>query len=750
MITASSQLKDVFYNNSSIKIGTGCTIEYNMNSLLDNLRVTYDSSLETFYPKMEDGRTNIYKKLFPVDTIIKPFRPLYSGVKYLIWTTAQTDTPKNSFFSPRRTVYPKATAIESDGIESAVTTIYPRVYYPGVTTSYKYWVTPINKNADITILYSITTAPVVEASGTGPSVARPLVTYKTSIPHGFMPGQTVTITGLSAFNLSNVQIYQVTSATSFNVQNSASGSWVRDASGTATLSAATKGAVSNKIVARFEKTHVVPSQYKFTITYTDNSSDVVGFNNTPSSGEAVIYWNGTAWVTTEPSTYVDPTKYIKSIRLEATNPGGGKAIGVIEVSARWIKDISSDIVAFDIAKESSASSEDLLPVGKITANNLEMALVKYDQSQLQYIDYNRASTSFDISKIYLVKNAELRPYFTIFHENGAFGVSPNKYDKVNQGVFYIDTYNIEEFGEVSLNALDSAKYLMETIAPDIVCESYPVTAIVRRLLDSVGFTNYEIRSIPNDTSIPTINYWWTDGTKTVWECLQELCRDIQMNAFFDESNILQFYTRDYLYSKTSVDWEFHQNASENKLPNIISFNKKEIPGANYVKILWQSQITSSYAGNSGELWTEDVTYLSAGGLRSDILATTAPENTNLAIDIETLDQYSPTTSLYNYSGYVMINSEILEYDAIEYQYVPHNSSTPQTVWIESGADVNKYRFLSKPGFSDPNKPQESAYFRPTGKYRVKTRGALGTKPASHFQSTSNVLYNWTQSEVSWS
>lgn len=749
MITASNQLKDVFYKNSTIKIGTGCTIEYNMNSLLDNIRVTYDSALEQYYPKLEDGRTNMYKKLFPVDSIIKPFRPLHPGIKYLIWTTAQTDTPKDSFFSSRRTVYPKTLATENDGYESAVTTIYPRVYYPGVTTSYKYWVTPLDKNIDVTVTYSIISATVVEASGTGPGVSNPKVTYKTLNPHGFTSGQTVTISGLSAFNLSNVEIYQVTSANTFTVISPTSGSWVREASGTATLSTATKGAASNKIIARFEKTHANPTQYKFIITYTDDTFSETSYVSTPSSGEVVIYWNGTSWVTTEPSSYSTP-KIIKSIRLQATNPGGGKALGLIELSARWIKDITSDIISFDIRKESSASSEDLLPVGKITANNLEMNLVKYDQDALQYIDYNRASSSFDVNKTYLVKNAELKPYFTIFHDGGALGTTPDKYDKIPQGVYYIDSYGIQEFGEVSLNALDSAKFLMETVAPDIMCESYPVTAIIRRLLDSVGFTSYEIRSLVDDTSIPKVNYWWTDGTKTVWECLQELCRDVQMNAFFDENNILQFYTRDYIYNKATNDWEFYANTEGDKLPNIIEFMKKEIPGANYVKILWQSQITSNYAGNSGELWTEDVTYLSAGGLKTNIEENTAPENTALAIDIETLDQYSPTATLYNYSGYVVIDSEVIEYDAIQYQYTPFNSNTPQTVWIESNADVNKYRFLSRPGFADIKKPQESAYFRPTGKYRVKTRGAFGTKPAKHYATPEQSLNSWSQVEVSWS
>ncbi len=468
--------------------------------------------MDQYYAKSADGKINTYKKLFPIDSIIKPFRPLFSGVKYLIWTKLQTDTPANSFYAPRTLIYPRSTSPQTDGYESAVTTLYPRLYYPGLTTSYKYWVTPINQSADLTVNYSILSATIKEASSSGS-----IVTYKTLNNHGFSSGQTVTITGLStaSFNLSASVIASTPSPTSFTIASSATGAWAREQSATATLSAATKPAVSNKIVARFEKTHAFPSNYTMTITYSDATTATVGPSPVDLSGQIVLYYNGNTWTSTEPAAYATP-KLIKSIRLQATNPGGGKVLGVIELSARWIKDISSDIVALDIEKESSSSSEDILPVGKITANSLSMDLVKYNQSAIEYVSYNRES-NFDITKTYLVKNAEMKPYFSVYHSAGTYGSAGDLYDKVPQGSFYIDSWQISDTGEVSLNALDAAKYLMDTVAPDILCESYPVTSIIRRLLDSIGFTSYEIRTASDDKSIPVINYWWTTGSKTVWQ-----------------------------------------------------------------------------------------------------------------------------------------------------------------------------------------------------------------------------------------
>jgi hypothetical protein len=733
-------VQNLFKQKSSVKINTGCTIEYNMNSMLDNITVTYPSTMDQYYAKSADGKINTYKKLFPIDSIIKPFRPLFSGVKYLIWTKLQTDTPANSFYAPRTLIYPRATSPQTDGYESAVTTLYPRLYYPGLTTSYKYWVTPINQSADLTVNYSILSATIKEASSSGS-----VVTYKTLNNHGFSSGQTVTITGLStsSFNLSSSVIASTPSPTSFTIASSATGAWARAQSATATLSAATKPAVSNKIVARFEKTHAFPSNYTMTITYSDATTATVGPSSVDLSGQIVLYYNGTTWTSTEPASYATP-KLIKSIRLQATNPGGGKVLGVIELSARWIKDISSDIVSLDIEKESSSSSEEILPVGKITANSLSIDIVKYNQSALEYVSYNRES-NFDITKTYLVKNAEMKPYFSVYHSAGTYGSAGDLYDKVPQGSFYIDSWEIADTGEVSLNALDAAKYLMDTVAPDILCEAYPVTSIIRRLLDSIGFTSYEIRTALDDKSVPVINYWWTNGSKTVWQALQELCRDIQMNAFFDENNILQFASRDYIYKKTGIDWAFTYDADGTTLPNIINFNKQEIPSANQVKILWQSQLTSNYAGNSGDLWTDEVSYLSAGGLRSSIAADTSPENTILAVDVETLDDYSNAT-LYNFAGYVMIDSEIIEYDAIQYQYTPIGSTTSQNVWVESSSDVNKFRYLSRPGYDLVSK---QTFFRPTGLYRVKTRGAFGTTPAYHAASALTGLADWSQRKATW-
>ena len=670
-------LENVFYNNTSIKTGIGCTIEYNMNSLIDGIEVSTPIVDATYIAGIDsaDGtilKVNPFKKLFPVDSVIKPFRPLYSGVKYFIMLP--NDTTTNSFSAFRTVAYP------GEGANANSINAQPRVYYPGISNSYKYWVTPVDTAANITVTYKQTTNPV---------------------------------TG-------------------------------------------NKHALTNKIVVRFEKNHSLPSQYKLVITPKTGSAIDTGLISTPSNGQAIHYWNGTNWSTTStPSSYSSPQE-IKSIQLITSAPASGRVIGVIELSARWIKDISSDLVRFDIAKESSANTEDIMPVGFITANSLVANISNYNESACKIIEYNREISEFDNSVTYMCKNAELKPHIKVYH-SAALSVA-GQYDIVDQGIYYVDSWNINDYAEASITSIDGSKYLMESMAPDILCEDYPVTAIIRRLLDMVGFTNYNFNLTNTETSIPSLAYWWTDDTRTVWEHLQELCRDIQMNAVFDDNGVLQFYSRDYLYSKTTTDWEFYYDASGSKLPNIINLNKKEIASANQVKILWQTYLASNYVGDSGALWTSPTTFLSGGGLLYEISATATESDLNnlsnngLHIDNKTAGNYSNYQSLFNFSGYLLIQSEIFEFDALQYQYVDKDDNgNPPTwikVWITSQADVSKYRYLSKPGYQEQNKP-ETAYFRPTGRIRVKERGALGTSKELHTVPGSNALSSWTGRTVTW-
>lgn len=249
-----------------------------------------------------------------MDSIIKPFRPVSSGIKYFILEKpvvngGPTEIQNNTFSSYRSVSYPET---------------QPRIYYPGESTYYKYWVTPQNTGVNITINY---------------------------------------------------------------------------------LTNATQYALTNKIVLKFESTHSLPSTYTVKIVKSNNTEQTIANAlTTPVDGLVELYYNGTSWSTSQLDLFATPIS-IKSIIVTTPSAGSNKIIGVTEVSARWIKDISGDVISFEISKESSSSSEDLLPVGKITANSINLDLVRYNQSNLEYVSYNR-SIALDSSLNYMVKNAK--------------------------------------------------------------------------------------------------------------------------------------------------------------------------------------------------------------------------------------------------------------------------------------------------------------------------------------------------------
>jgi hypothetical protein len=628
-VSASTSAKQALEQNTSINLNTGCTFEYNMNAMVDNLVVTGADITKA------DG-SKPFKKLFPIDSIIKPVRPLGAGIKYAI----SGDVLAGTYRNPRSSVY----------------SINYRTYYPGADTYYKYWLAAQGVGVDLTITYP-------------------------------------------------------------------------------------KTILTNKVVARFEISHSTPGTWSIflngTSVATGTNSQIKSFTSGQyDAGTLTIYYNGTSWVTTEPATLGNPVS-ITSLKL-TTGAVSGKYIGVIELSPRLVVDVSSHITDMSISKESSTSAEDILPIGKVSANSLSMNLSSYEATR-KIISFDKTFT-FDSSKIYLYKKIEIKPYFKLYGSFGTLTDSGGSYEKINQGTFYLDSWSSSEYGDILINALDGAKILQEIIAPSIICEGYSVIAIVRRLLDSVGFTNYNFNSAATETSVFAPRFWWTDDSKTTWNAIQELCRDSQMTAVFDENNVLQFYTRDYMFNLAkSTNWSFRYAADGSNLPNIISLSKNDLASANQVKVLWNSVTTSEYTGNSQPLWKSGNTSMGALSLEEDLSATTGAGG-YISLSPITINSYQAKTRvLYEYSGYLVIDSEIIEYDAIQYDYTNADNTKTQ-VWITSESDVLKYLGSGIAGASN---------YQPSGKYRIKARGAFNTTVSKHDAAASTILNSWSGYDVRW-
>ena len=659
------KVKDIFEKNTSISMNVGATIDINLNTMIDWDKVT--TPVTGNADTVIGGRTP-FKKLFPIDTVIKPNRPLLAGVKYGI----SGDVTGNSFRDPKTTPYQ----------------VNYRTYYPSKDNYYKYWVSPKDTNANLTVAYP-KTIPV------------------------------------------------------------------------------------NKVVVKFETSHATPSSWTISAnsgTVLKTGTAIKPFTTTVGSytsknydaGTVTIYYTGTTWSLVESDLNYNSFVNVTSLNLTAVNPGGW--IGVIEVAPHMVKDLSNDIISFDLVKEQNSSTEELLPVGYCTANSLDLNLARYNQTSLQFKVFNKYSISetIDTSKVYLVKNAEVVAYVKVYHADGTFSDSKGTYFKVPQGTFYLDQWDISDIGDVNMFALDAAKILQESVCPDMVCNNYSAIAIIRRMLDAVGFTNYNFNYTDSDGSIIVPTYWWSsssnsnsNGSVTVWDNLQELCRDSQITALVDEYNVLQFYTRDYLFdSSKTASWQFRHTASGTLLPNIIELSKKEMPSINQINIRYKSVSMAKYDKSSHEIleFTDDSIMAAAILLNipesADPLVTPHVPHINHYMGLQLIqvgeqDVLDPSTATFiPFNGYILIDSEVIEYDAIEYMYKDSLTGIIKYVDVSSKSDLSRYLGLAAVSV-DNNATTYKTSMAPTSRYRIKTRGAFGTKKANHYADPKSEAAGWT-------
>ena len=468
-----------------------------------------------------------------------------------------------------------------------------------------------------------------------------------------------------------------------------------------------KKAACNKIVVKFETAHSIPTEWNLKVTNAAGVKSTIYSGTTcPADGVVNVYYNGLpTW--TGVALDLDTTKSIDINKLELEikkNSIAGAFVGVIELSARYVIDVTERTESFNISANSSDKVDGLVPVGDVTANSINLSLNAYDKN---YDHYDKIK-AFDKDKISLYKNIIIRPYVRVDMEI------------INLGVFYLDSYSVDEFGEINISGLDGARELQYIKPPDIVTKDMSSVAIIRRLLDSIGFTNYNF-NIPEDSKdTVTPYYWYTDKEKTVWQLIQDLCKDTQTVAIFDENDKLQFYPRSYLFSPTKLPQaSFRYDTKLTNLPNISSISIDHVPSVKSIKVLYSPQLSSSYLINADPLYKSPVVTLGASALTESVKA----DNKIIGLEadaplgslfLEPIAISGVEQQFYSYSGYLVVEKEIIEYDAIRYEYEstePGTDSVP--IWITSESDVQKYQGLGKPNT-----------FKPTGEYRIKTRNAF--------------------------
>ena len=170
----------------------------------------------------------------------------------------------------------------------------------------------------------------------------------------------------------------------------------------------------------------------------------------------------------------------------------------------------------------------------------------------------------------------------------------------------------------------------------------------------------------------------------------------------------------------------------------MSFDKQDLSSANQVKVIWNSVTTNQYVGNSQPLWKSNNTFMGALSLEQNLLSTDTTGD-YISLKAVVTNEYQQGQILNEYSGYLAIDSEIIEYDAIQYDYIDETGTT-QYVDIKNESDALKYLGLAEPG---------SKNYQPNGKYRIKTRGVFDTQIANHYANAQGIIDSWNGYEVKW-
>jgi hypothetical protein len=471
---------------------------------------------------------------------------------------------------------------------------------------------------------------------------------------------------------------------------------------------------SNKIYACFETGWNRPSGYYVQITTNGVTWTTVATSTGLDSKGRLQLWRQSdgAWTTTP--NYDNPVQ-IRGIRLQIlSETRGSSRISLIEMGLRLERDLTPYVTNYQI--DNSMSDADFItPMGTISSNGGSVTLSNTDG----LFNHDNAASMY-----YGLMDRNVK--FTI---DVGFATSPGSYEYIRQATMFSEEWSGTY--DVAVGIKDASKFLQEKQPNQMLMENVTIGKAIWRLLDSVGFTDYQYtRSAADAPSL--ISYYWTDGESTVWDTIQEICRTTQTAAYFDEFGVLQVKTRSAAFDRTQgIKWTLDGAVNGAKLPDIIDISPTSVYEANKVNIGYQK--TSLLENNRGEPALETV--WEPGGQVRDNNGNIVTSDTETLVlragglrDTMTASQMyfylaANQTASWPYGGLVNIHGELIKYSGKQYAWYD-GAGGRHYDWIYSTEDKLRYdREYSGTYWSQYN------FF--TGAFQIQERGYDYTEAIAH-------------------
>ena len=445
-----------------------------------------------------------------------------------------------------------------------------------------------------------------------------------------------------------------------------------------------------------------------------------------------------------------------------------RAFDLIELSPRLFANVSNNVIEYTVDK--AISEDSLLPVGDMSVSNGTITLSNMDMVLNREMKFDPMTRKGSILAGRVRRNTKFLLYEIIKNVD----VSGVKYDKfVPVKTLYATERPSVVSGtdDVNVTLRDLTFLFEERKAQNIVLRNASLTKAVAVLLDYVGFSNYIFhlgekknfsgQTSPLDTIIP---YFFVNETMSVAEALQALAVATQCAMFFDEYNNFVVMPREH-FATDPVYTLRGGSANQDGRTNIesidgvdtqiisdvdITFTHRDIARERVLNYRSGRENASTTQGESAntlgykvsQLW--DASKLETNVLGVGVLRTSLPAITpkldpsvvdgirNNSFDVGMWAELFP-----EFKGLVMINGEIIRFDAKQYNIDGRN------IWVTSQNHLKELTGRSKFRRSDGS--GQMVY--PTGLMRIYTeissdlngnsslighgRGMFGTPITSH-------------------